>query len=589
MLSGNISRIPEKDYKKLPPTFFNTSTLAGKEHQLKKGESTVERIKRQISGVVESAKNVHLELDTSLPWEFDTKGRLYSTDSDKVDFKIKWLRAQLGLAQEGDIHPSDYIDRNLIGRLTNEADNERRIALLNGASNLLIQLEAERALQQSEANFRQDLIKWMMGSGRTGEYKHCWWITKHPSVGDENSTVEQLLEERSISEKDADEFIEERQKLITANPAIPRGIVEQTDLMPLKTKVFLDHLRRTAPKTDEEFYLWYKYIIREKPINYDYIFEDYYNRYFWSYFKRDGMTVEPTAPPLPIATTPLPPPPVYAPNVNPNPEVPKEIVVEPAPMDFDPNKIKKEKKSSENQMTQEEEDRFFDQMEKRLLEVKRDPNDPVKKLQEETSQLKTELRGIKDSNKRLEHVNNSITQQMNASINKFQNELQRVKDDLDKEKVAHKTLGEKHSKTLSSMSVLKGTESRLLSRVKSLEGKLKEKEDMLESASKLNQEGEKARHELQSLLRKTEHEMKRALQIIDEHSSKITNLEAQLAIALQNTSIEKATIEHLQNMVSTLSQERTSLLTNLSQAQLSFQALTVKQEEFKRQNAKVKQ
>jgi hypothetical protein len=220
------------------PSHFNNKHLVGKIRQ-QKPESTVERIKGKLDGVYETAKDVSVGKEKLLlPWQYDKEGKLYSTATDQNNFKIKWLRRRLGLEEEGDfaMNTNEVIPESLV----NFDDSNVKKALMDACACTLIELEVDKALQTKEAEFRKGLIHWIIGEGKDSEYQRTWWVNEK---GKEPISA--------ATEKDKEKILLERKKLLTANPAISRGIVEQTDFLSLQAKYFLDNLYRHYPQSDE--------------------------------------------------------------------------------------------------------------------------------------------------------------------------------------------------------------------------------------------------------------------------------------------------------------------------------------------------
>jgi hypothetical protein len=223
------------------PDYFSNRKLAGEKHPDAKG-STVDRVHRIYDGVYDTAKAIHLSQENKLPWEYDTKGKLLSTELDVLKFKINYLKELMQIDK-------DEWKVNADKAFGNITADDVRVALINASAQQLIPLEMEHAQIKAESNFRQNLINWMLGEGSSDEYKKCWWIRIHPPDADKDKTLAKLYDE---GKKDlANALAKERKKLLDGIPGFTRGVIEHTDKLPIRSKEFLEELARNAPKTDE--------------------------------------------------------------------------------------------------------------------------------------------------------------------------------------------------------------------------------------------------------------------------------------------------------------------------------------------------
>ena len=226
----------------VPASFADEQHTGEKEEQEQLGralsqQGTTTRLVNELQGVYDTANGVHIAQQNPLPWEMDKQGKLFSTDADKMQWQIKWLRTALNVKEEGEV----------------KVTAEMRPAYFAQ----LAKLEMERATMQEEKSFRNRLMTWVLGDGPPEEYNRCWWIEDPKKA-------------------------EDRKKMLRDFPQIAQGMVEKSDLLPLKTKLFLDELYRKPPTNDVENYLWYKHIIKQNPVNFDYLFMDSSNMDFWN-------------------------------------------------------------------------------------------------------------------------------------------------------------------------------------------------------------------------------------------------------------------------------------------------------------------
>lgn len=267
------------------PSFITTHHFAGDLH-VPIPKDHKKHIEQNLKGVFNTAHGIKLKKDVQLPWELDRDCKLYSTEVDQLDFKINWLKKQLGLKPaEGIVYDKDRQAKNSTsnGLYNGTLPDETATALLFGCSVKLFDLLTEQALMKAESKFRTRLINWMKGEGKNSEYELCYWVKKSPPVGVE---VPELIERGR--EKEAEEILKERKKIFHKNPGLNYGVIESSDMLVLKQRTFLNHLYRKPPMTEEEHYLWYKYIILNQPVNTDYQFLDSY----WNKIQKaftDGM------------------------------------------------------------------------------------------------------------------------------------------------------------------------------------------------------------------------------------------------------------------------------------------------------------
>lgn len=307
-------RIPEyyqtRGIPTTPPSF---NILAGEKQAYP--TSSLALAQRNLEGVYDSAKELKISPDVVLPWELDKGCKLFSTASEKRDFNIQYLLDLTGLKinKEGLIESqtdNSYLQRYYSGKAEAIKNDSRFQPLMTAASDKLIIALLDRALFDKESAFKKGLKDFISGDMRHEETEFLWWMP-------ENLRYPKLFQapDPKTNPKLYDEYTKAKKTLINEKPNILYGIVSKEETTALRKKVFLDRLVSTPPKTDEEFYLWYKYIILRRDIPFDVL--DYI----------DLNPNIPTPPPLPPArfpgngqvaqniAQPIPP-------INPNPSIP---------------------------------------------------------------------------------------------------------------------------------------------------------------------------------------------------------------------------------------------------------------------------
>jgi hypothetical protein len=261
--------------------FFNTSTLAGQRVPTK-SEDTFEKMKRLVTESKDSAKGIKMNVEHKLPWEYDIQGKLYSTEMEQKRFKLNHLRDKI----------NKYKNQN-------KATTAYKLQALY---NTFYPLKTEITLLEAEANFKRNLFCWILGEGSTAEYEKCNWVRQ---VYDEKTKtnwtladIDNYLGAGGIglfkSEEDINRVKKLRlqltQTMLRAYPQLSQGMIEKADNLQFKAKAFIDYLKRTPPKTDEEAYLFYKYIVCGHKLDFNYICDPEYTK----------LLLQPTQPKQPI-------------------------------------------------------------------------------------------------------------------------------------------------------------------------------------------------------------------------------------------------------------------------------------------------
>jgi hypothetical protein len=274
-VSINPSRDPITNYRKQGPHHITNRLFAGTPAPTKLVD-TVQVIKNELDSVLQTAKNIKLDEEITLPWEHDKDCRLYSTDSDKEHFFLSFLESRLGFHRSDtgriDETPEERQDEYLQVDAFSTLSQENKTLLKQAYINKFVEIDMNMALMKAEKDFRFALYKWIIGEGPDHEYKKCWWA--------------------QIRDTDPANFVENQKKkmlLHLGRPSLSKGSIAKLDGLAVKVKFFLDNLYRKMPATEEECYLWYKYIVtRDSSINLDHVFEDQHNYRYWKAMAEDA-------------------------------------------------------------------------------------------------------------------------------------------------------------------------------------------------------------------------------------------------------------------------------------------------------------
>lgn len=231
------------------------------------GAPSVEQIEGILRDTLVTARNVRVHRDGSLPWEVDTKGLLYGTYSEQLLFRINLMCDWMGIERvEGNFLKKQLGKRNdkfylLKNTYRQRIDND---SLRSQIAPSLINLLAEYSLIKEEELFRARMCNWALGRDDFANYKKCHWLPNEvsraktdPRAGQKGTDLMEFWQKMSLTQHE---------------PGLAKGMIGDRDITNTRIKFFLDYLGSTVPKTDEMIYLWYKYIILERPVDTDYIF-----------------------------------------------------------------------------------------------------------------------------------------------------------------------------------------------------------------------------------------------------------------------------------------------------------------------------
>ena len=265
-ITVNPSRTPITDYNTQGPVHITRKLFAGKPYEWKL-HSTVDVIKGELQGTLETAQKIKLDEDATLPWEEDVDCKLFSTDTDKNGFLLNWIERRTGIRRgtDGVLVGLDEDERDpqiFVGEVVNVAGRETKQRLQTAYLNKFVDIDLQMAMMDEEKTFRANLYKWIVGERPDQEYSKCWWV---PLKSDKEWNTKKKL------------------NLHMSQPGLTKGAIAKLDGLAARGKYFLDSLYRKMPQTEEEAYLWYKYIVlKEGRLNLDHVFEDQHNHKYWS-------------------------------------------------------------------------------------------------------------------------------------------------------------------------------------------------------------------------------------------------------------------------------------------------------------------
>ena len=253
--------------KQFPKKPLHNDTIAGvKPPLVPEPSSTLNKVQAQYAGLFDSAKHISLPVDTRLPWQLESGGMLYESKLAKLKGKINWLRYMLHLKPLGKPFEwkvyelgettSQTIQNEYMGK-TDNLITQNAPEFFRPVQEKLVSLELKLRMIEDESLFKKRFKKWMVGRGNAHEYLPCYWVKK--------DIVEKFI--NSDGTQYEGEFNDEARKIVRNTPSITDHFVTSTDLVTFRVKTFLEHLSKKIPKTEEEAFLFYKYIVLQLPLD----------------------------------------------------------------------------------------------------------------------------------------------------------------------------------------------------------------------------------------------------------------------------------------------------------------------------------
>jgi hypothetical protein len=254
-----------------PPIVPQQFLLAG-EMIKPEPESTIKRYERIYDEAKTSAKGVNFraEMDPILPWESQTEGRFFGSKIEKLHEEIKWLE---NLIQNTADNTLESLDK------TNQCKSEALGALFN----VYTQKKLDLHMMDAETEMQKSFKIWVMGEAPAAEYRRCNWISNQEIEFLERLEPELINEKRRVYETNAqvglslNNFLHKHkfpitQRMIKSFPGLTRGTIDKTNDLRIKYTAFITMLSKIVPRTEEEAFLYYKYIIvgkdRDKVLTY---------------------------------------------------------------------------------------------------------------------------------------------------------------------------------------------------------------------------------------------------------------------------------------------------------------------------------
>jgi hypothetical protein len=263
----------------MPRPFIDNHQFAGyrpPEHPT--NSSTFEQVKARLAAIKNTAQTLDIPWRFPLPWELDANSRepprLYSSNLEQMVFKINFLRASLGYKTLEENANLEYRRGAPVSQYCQVEEMKDPLRYQ------LAELETQYKLEKAEMAFREDMLNWAQGVGVDAEYEKCWWVDEKAR---KTKTVQmrQLAEQGSALSAQTFEEIKEERSLTTRNPALTQGVITAHDNLAMDREFFLKALSNSMPKTDAEVFLWYKYLIRERPKVFDATYSNDYARLFF--------------------------------------------------------------------------------------------------------------------------------------------------------------------------------------------------------------------------------------------------------------------------------------------------------------------
>lgn len=225
--------------------------------------NTLARKQAIISEALSSALESRLQFDRKLPWEENKLfGRLYSTKGEIINGEIK----------------------NLLSMMTEEVTTDAAIGIgaqsalanarLGAIQTALVERELKMAMVKDEYQFQRNLAAWVLGYDEPNNYQKCNWFTQSEKKVLAKATKDLIKIDKSISDKKNKE-IERRRYIANLRDILTKRLfmaciqlgdgelVRGDSEYEFKFNTFLGRLSGIQPQSEEECYLYYKYIILE--------------------------------------------------------------------------------------------------------------------------------------------------------------------------------------------------------------------------------------------------------------------------------------------------------------------------------------
>ena len=245
---------------------FSDYLLAGKKI---KPRSFMERadhfVENDWKEVKNSAKNTTLPFPKNFPWEMEQNANFLNSPEDIRDEEIKILLAQLNLQNVQNTFSSKKMDPPLGKFNSNNSEMELSFSML------LAQKLLAKKIDDTNADFKKNFIDWCYGFGQRDEYDECYWIPvemrkkKLDKVELQQKTFQGTIEQKTFE-------IWSRKNIFETSRDASDSFFQGQQQYEIKKRRFLELLQGTIPKTQEEMWLFYKYIVSKKEFDPNYFY-----------------------------------------------------------------------------------------------------------------------------------------------------------------------------------------------------------------------------------------------------------------------------------------------------------------------------
>jgi len=215
-----------------------------------------------IDNARDSAKHFKIDSDDKLPWQQKGCGNWLSTPTETLTWQRDYLYSRLG-----------YVNVSRDGRqFTRRAftqtiwdTSEFGGAWKAAVAKKIASIEMKLAAIKVEADFKDDLVQWIQGEGPKEEYNQCRWRELYNKLEVQYSATADPTKKADIWLRLEDA----KRVLVHSYPGIAEGFIRDRDNQRVKTSTFLSWLARKTPTTEEEAALYYKYIVRKSPVDFE--------------------------------------------------------------------------------------------------------------------------------------------------------------------------------------------------------------------------------------------------------------------------------------------------------------------------------
>jgi hypothetical protein len=221
-----------------------------------------------VTKTLDTAKNVRVPANVTLPWEND-EGLLYNSEGEKLLFRINYLRYNLSLVpyekghapetekerEEEDAFFTEWgFKKPMENPFASRTIDPYYIPTAEASQamwNELIKCELAYAEMQAEIDYRKSLVHWILGEAPGWQYGVCDWVHNKE-----------------------DPSKEEKEKMKHSHMSLTRGIVQAEEVENGMKAFFMKYLLGKMPENDEEAHLYYKYGVLGKPVYFKYILDE---------------------------------------------------------------------------------------------------------------------------------------------------------------------------------------------------------------------------------------------------------------------------------------------------------------------------